>query len=590
MIKKVGKILVEKITEKIKAEIEKESKFQISEFVDKHVFDNYKDNIYKELLEKYGDEPFYNDLCNTLLRNNNLEILLERCKNHNILDDKTDIDLINQIMQENCMIIYNKSEVKKCLEGILKITFKTFNELKDPENIMLKNIIINESDRVSCEIKQYQKQSQDEIIKEIKALNTMDKISIDKKATNKITVTAQNKNIIASDITKGCKNTVKHFLGREDDINSILQIVENDTKDEQKSSIWVYGMGGMGKTQLCRKLYSIFQRYYQYIGWITIVGDFKESLINSINLHKNIDDLEKEYLEIINFLNSLGRQLVIFIDNYDVCDKYFKDIEALQCHVIITSRSKSPDTFNGYELGFLSFPDCKKLFRCFYTLEDNIIMNEIIYKTGYLALAVELVAKTGEKMALPLKEYYEKLVEKGFDIKTIVQSNWDNTGEKLNVALSMHFGIVFDLTSLSKNPEAIHILKNFSVLPYLGITQQEAVNWFGLNLEQNYLYDLVDLGWLQRIDFEYTMHPIISYTVKKSIPPVTKDCCNLINNLSHLIKILPGDNYLNSFMYLPYADSVGSYFIKRKETKEYKLLSILYIRIAEIYRDRKSVV
>lgn len=65
--------------------------------------------------------------------------------------------------------------------------------------------------------------------------------------------------------------------------------------------------------------------------------------------------------------------------------------------------------------------------------------------TGYLTLAIELVAKIGQKRKLRLEKYYEELKEKGFNIKTIVKSNWDNTGEELNVALSQHFSILFDI-------------------------------------------------------------------------------------------------------------------------------------------------
>ncbi len=562
MKKNIGEILVEKITEKVKDEIEKEGKSQIDDIINQHKLSTYKNKLYEELLKKYGNEPFYNELCNILLNNNNLDIFIKRSKNRELLDDETDIELIERILQGKSITIYNRSEVKKCLIDISKITYKAFNELKDPENIILKNIMFYEGDRINEKIEQ----TQEEILKEIKELN-------------------QVRTFNGNDITRGCKNVVKHFLGREDDINSILQILNLDFKDNQKSSIWIYGMGGMGKTQLCRKLYSIVQQQYPYVGWITNIGNFKESLVNSINIHKDTVDLEKEYLEILKFLNSLGKQLIVFIDNYDVYENYLEDIERLQCNVIITSRNKSPDTFTGYKLGFLSFSNCKKLFRYFYTLEDNMIMNEIIHKTGYLALAVELVAKTGQKMALPLKEYYEKLVEKGFDIKTIIQSNWDNNGDNLNVELSKHFGIVFDLASLKENAEAIYILKNFSVLPYLGVTQQEIVDWLTLDSEQNYLIDLVDLGWIQKIEQEYMMHPIISYTVKSTLSPIIQDCYNLIVSLSKKIKNMPGDNYLKAFIYLPYADSVGSYFIKKKETKELRLLAVLYIRIAEIYRS-----
>lgn len=346
-------------------------------------------------------------------------------------------------------------------------------------------------------------------------------------------------------------------------------------------------MGGMGKTQLCRKLYYELKSQYEYIGWIAYQGNFKLSLVSSIKKLDQTGDLEQEYKNAISYINSLGKRLLLFIDNYDTINDCIDDIEAMQCHVIVTSRTKNPDTFNEYQLDFLDFKACKSLFQTFYTLEDNMIMNEIIHKTGYLALAVELVAKTGQKLGLSLQEYYAKLEEKGFDIRTVVKSNWDNNGEKLNTALSKHFGIVFDLTSLKSNFEAIYILKNFSVLPYLGVSQCDITKWLCLDKEENMLFELVDSGWLQRTsDLEYMMHPIISFTVKNEITPAIQDCINLVTALSEAILLEAGSNYLQVFSYLPYAASVGEYFvnINTNNTKEYELI-VLYIRLAEIYRQ-----
>lgn len=390
----------------------------------------------------------------------------------------------------------------------------------------------------------------------------------------------------ATNITNDWKNTVKHFLGRRKDIKSIVELMENDHKNNEKTALWIYGMGGLGKTQLCRKLYSMFENQYSYIGWITCQGDFNSSLVNSVMRMKQTDNLDEAYQSALDYINFLGKKLVLFIDNYDSIDSYIGDIEALKCHVIITSRNKNPDTFTGYELGFLSFRHCKALFRRFYTLEDNVVMNEIIHKTGYLALAIELVAKTGQKMALPLKEFYQKLDEKGFDIKTVIRSNWDNKGEKLNTELSRHFSIVFDLTNFKSNPEALYILKNFSILPYLGVKQQDVIDWLALNQENNYLVDLVDSGWLQRLDFKYVMHPIISHTVKNTIHPIFLDCSNLIAALSKCIQVKATDNFLASLIYLPYASSVGRYFKTNHNinANSAAALALLFIRIADVYR------
>lgn len=575
IVNKLGGKLIEKIKEILVEEGESRAKKIVSEKNKKQFLKKYRESLDENLLKSYGNESFYDDLCRVLLKNNNLDILLRRCHNRNLVENETNEKFLDLIMQEVEGNPYNKTLIKSVIIHIGESAFESFNQLSDPEHIALKNIIKYEQDKTRVSIAEI-KENSNEIL--MGQRNILEKIS----SSDKISECPA----FAIDITWGCKNVVKHFLGRKNDLELINKLLEKDKNKNEKTSLWIYSMGGMGKTQLCRKLYSILNLKYSYIGWISYQGNFKQSLVNSISSLDRTGNLEKDYREAIHYLNGLGKRLLIFIDNYDAKNDCIDDIEALQCHVIITSRNKNPDTFTGYELGFLAFRDCKTLFRKFYTLEDNMIMNEIIHKTGYLALAVELVAKTGQKLGLSLQEYYLKLEEKGFDIQTIVQSNWDNNGEKLNAALSRHFGIVFDLTSLKVDSEAMYILKNFSVLPYLGIGQDDIIGWLNLDKEENLLYDLVDSGWLQRTsDFEYMMHPVICYTVKKAASPQVEDCTNMIKALSQCIFLEAGSNYLHVFTYLPYAASVGEYFAQNKMKDKGNVLLLLYIRLAEIYRQ-----
>lgn len=436
IIERLGEKIIEKSKEILMEESEEWAKTIISEKKREQFLEIYRRNLDETLLKKYGNEDFYDNLCQVLLADNNIDLILERCYNRDILDDESDETFFARITQEIQEESYNEVMVKNVLWHIGECAYKSFNQIKDPEHNALKNIIKREEDKTRTIIRQSQEET-------VKILEDHKKI-----LSNINQAYTQKGNIIyANDITWGCKNPVRHFLGRENDIDSIKKILEQD----EKTALWIYGMGGMGKTQLCRKLYFELKSKYEYIGWISYQGNLKHSLVNSINKLDKTGDLEQEYKNTISYINSFGKQLILFIDNYDTTNDYIDDIEAMQCHVIVTSRNKNPDTFTGYPLDFLDFKDCKTLFQTFYTLENNIIMNEIIHKTGYLALAVELVAKTGQKLGLSLQEYFFKLEEKGFDIRTVVKSNWDNNGEKLNTALSKHFVIVFDLTSLKSN-------------------------------------------------------------------------------------------------------------------------------------------
>lgn len=563
-------LLMEKLYEGLKEKLKSEGNNQIEQLInermEKHELDKFIKNLNENILEKYGDELFFDDLSNVLVEDKNMERLIERCKRKDIYGKETDNEFIERIMQNESMNSYNKACVKDVLEYVEQTVFWFFNELKDPDHIKIVNQLAKDGERTR---------------------DKLDKIQEELESLREYKLSSDNEDRIRDSkfITKSSKKAVNHFKGRNKEIASIIKIMEADQTENEKISLWIYGMGGIGKTQLCRKICSKIYGKYPYLGWIDYQGNFKQAIVNSVNMGEKTDDLEREYEKALRYVNSLGRKLLLFIDNYDMLDSYLGDIESLQCHVIVTSRNSNPETFCGYKIDFLDFSACKELFCYFYTIEKNMIINEIIHKTGYLSLAVELVAKTGQKLGLKLEEYYLKLEERGFDIGTVVQSNWDNTGDNLNMELSKQLSIVFDLTSMRKNGEIMYILKNFSILPYLGITRQEAVEWLALEEDSGSLYDLAESGWLQLSGMEYTMHPVVSFTVVQMESPQIDDSINLVRALSNSILVKPGDNYLKAFNYLPYAESVGEYFVKMPFVQKGVLdLALLYIRISEINR------
>ena len=544
----------------------------ISQKVHQKKQEEYVQKLEAELLKTYGEETLYNDLCNVIFTDHNLERIIKRAYDRKLCDKKTDAEFIEEMLAGKDIRDY--SRIKDILLRILKIAYQRLNKIDDLEAIKLKNIIKSNSDEINTALKEVLDNTK-------KILNNQQKEEI-----SHANITNRAVGLEAIDISYGCKNPVQHFLGRDDEIKETLEILRNSENRAAMSRLWIYGMGGLGKTQLCRRLYELAKTNYVYIGWITCQDNFKYSLVNCISVIKKTEDIENDYYEILKYLNSLGRQAIIFIDNYDCSKDCIQDIEKLQCNVVVTSRYKNPDTFVGYKLGHLSFPNCKKLFYRFYTIENNIIMNEIIHRTGYLALAVEIVAKTGQKMGLRLADYYKKLEEKGFDIKTVIESNWDNIGEKANVELSKHFYIVFDLSGLARDLAAMYVLKNMSIFPYLGTPKEKIIAWLGLDIENNVLYDLADSGWLERTEeFEYIMHPIISYTVRHKNPPLIEDCASLIQALSETITVKEGDNYLQSIIYLPYAQSVGEFFVIRHREKQGYKMGVFYCRLAEFYRN-----
>ena len=519
------------------------------------------------LFQKYSDSQIYEELFRVLKKQDFMKKLVAFCQDQDSEEDSITIQRMISEMVEDCSDIYTRSRIKEILQDISLKAFDYFNNIEDEEIFKLKNYLEREGREIRQKIDE-QSNIQQEILSKLREKEPQHRT-------------------ISEEITFGPPKPVVHFCGRESEIRDIEIITDKYLHDRDRLALWVYGMGGLGKTQLCRKIYLRFRERFSYIGWIPYQGDFRASLTEALYWpgKNEKQNLEKRYREALKYLQQLGSKALLFIDNYNNPEDCMADIERLSCNVIISSRSKNPDVFLGYELDFLNLKENKKIFCNFYTIreEENEILNEIIHLAGYLTIAVELLAKTARKQNLTMLELYGILQSKSFDIHTVIQSNWDNQGKELQEELTKHFEIIFDLTSIRLDVQKLQILQNFSILPYLSIDQKKAIQWMNLDRETSELMDLYDSGWLERSeDGKYSMHPLISYTIKKYAPPYIKDCRSLIKNLGKQIQINDGCNYWEIFAYLPYADAVGKYFCIR-ESETSNDLGKLYCELAVAY-------
>jgi len=393
----------------------------------------------------------------------------------------------------------------------------------------------------------------------------------------------KDEKISAEYITAHSKRAVQHFIGRTDELNEIRMRLDSG----YPQAIWIHGMGGLGKTQLCRKLFYDLESRFPYLGWVTVDRDFKQSIVNQVVCEKDESDMEQAYQDTLKFIDARGTNLVLFVDNVDRSGLHCEELEKLNCHVVVTSRDKAPDTFTEKALGFLSLSACKDLFYSYYKKKKDDFVNEVIHRAGYLTLAVELLAKTARNIDISVAELLAKLIDKSFDLKTVVDTNWDNDEAAQNKAVSAQFGIVFSFSGVKSDDDKIYILKNMAILPYLATRQKLLCEWLDLDDESSIFRQLYDFGWLQYSEEDgYLMHPIISYTVKAELVPSFQDCERLTNALCKAIDFTAMQKVLEVLEFTPYAQYIADYFIVEFNIKENtpSRLSLLYLRLAIVYR------
>ncbi|MDR2940707.1 MAG: ATP-binding protein, partial [Clostridiales bacterium] len=162
-----------------------------------------------------------------------------------------------------------------------------------------------------------------------------------------------------------------NFVGREGLIKDIKDMIDSENK-----TVLVSGFGGMGKTEICKK---IFHEYYnspqndiKYIGWINYGTNLKSSIFQNIIYFKKFEEMNYIYevshksIEEVHFdltrefLNEHGGQVLLFIDNMNEAEKEDRDIILnLPNKIVITSRINEFDRVKPIEIDKLPLADCK---------------------------------------------------------------------------------------------------------------------------------------------------------------------------------------------------------------------------------------
>ena len=320
------------------------------------------------------------------------------------------------------------------------------------------------------------------------------------------------------------------FVGRAD----ILRDIEAAFRDGE-TIVNLYGMGGIGKSEICRKLYhDRADALSRYVGWLT----WHDTLQNT--LYAQFRDIREDnaarYLQLAReYVRDKGRELLIFLDNADeMNDTQAAELSTLGCRFLVTSR-RQQERFFGLHAGTLPPEDCRVLYRrALYrkrTLSDaspDATLDEILRLAAWHTLTVELLAKTQRAAGLDAQELLDKLRESGFDLTGVEEEitythhpeqGGDGDGYR---KLIEHMTVVFDLSRL--RADALHALQGMSLLaPNEYISVKTVKKWLDLpNL--NGLNRAADTGWLnEKTESDGTravsIHPVVAAVVRRNAPP-----------------------------------------------------------------------
>lgn len=361
-----------------------------------------------------------------------------------------------------------------------------------------------------------------------------------------------------------------HFVGGNLNVRNIEEALRYNAR-----TILLHGIGGMGKTELCRFL---FEKYtvktgsdiIKKVGWITYHDTLKDSFFGQFPKIVS-KDVDYYWNEVKRFINELGYELLLIIDNADeMTEQEFLLLKELGCRMILTAR-KSVDRITTIELEPLPMSECRELYRAYSrdNSADNSLIDNIVTLAARHTLAIELLAKVQYYDGISAEELYEELQKKDFDLSDImvkipyIHNPENNSDEVWDKRFMEHIEKIFDLTKIRNNPEEMRVMQLCSLLAAgVPIPMRIVKEWLELT-ELNTINKLVEKSWLIRNNQletpSFTIHPLISSVIRYSCMPTEEVTGALIRKAADDIMIKNSETHMDKLEILPHAVAVAKH-------------------------------
>ena len=334
--------------------------------------------------------------------------------------------------------------------------------------------------------------------------------------------------IMDSEVPRPCR----YFLGREEELDELHTMLEENSK------AFLYGIAGIGKSELAKAYAKQYKKYYTNILYVEYAGDLHQAVTDMDFTDDLPEDGEEERFRKHNrFLRSLKDDTLLIIDNFNVTatqDSFLPVVLKYRCRILFTTRSK----FDGHcILQLKEIRDPASLFQlaaAFYSEAEvhQTLVEEIIEIVHRHAFAVELAAKLLKNGILPPEHLLEKLREEKASLENEDKISAIKDGQNSKATYYNHIHTLFSLYSISVEQQ--EIMRNLCFLPPAGISARIFADWLGLT-DLNAINDLVETGFVQATTrHTISLHPMIQEIALSETKPSVTGCHTLLNSLQKI--------------------------------------------------------
>lgn len=383
------------------------------------------------------------------------------------------------------------------------------------------------------------------------------------------------------------------FIGREEEIDEIKQ------KLQSANIIFLYGIGGIGKTELAKK---VTYEYMEQERKATVLFiSYQNNIVDSVcsdnveiqNLtysdKESNEELFKRKLKIMK--NLLTKKDLIIIDNFDVeFDEHLEELFECKCKFLVTTRFDFRDTY--YCIKVSPFRKIETVFELFqqynqyeYNEEEKEVLRDIFELVDRHTMTVELIAKNMRISSIDPLELREKLfTNDGITASGDIGIRFRKDRKTTKQSVEQHLKIIFDLSSFSE--KELLLIRSLSLFGITKIKKALFLEWFDMNLS-NDMENLIRNGWIQEreSDLKISLHQVILDLVYNNLNPSSENCVEVTKAMLNYAAQKEFESYIKK----QNRDQLCSIFLERI-TGESRLLVQFLNQYCENIKNKYEII
>ena len=372
-------------------------------------------------------------------------------------------------------------------------------------------------------------------------------------------------------------SSCKYFCGREKELQAFLKMLEAEDK------IFIYGVGGIGKSEFVKKFIKDNKSDFTNILFITYADGLKNT-IAGINFKGDKPDevLENLYTQHMNYLRVMQSDTLIIIDNFDIVpedDENFDDIMELNCKIIFTTRSHIGEDYTVFEILNI---DKNSLFEMAEKLNvtdiDKDTLDRIFEALHNHTLACELILRLLKKSAFTADELLDKILNEhvGLDVSEKIRKD-------ISATYYEHIHQLFRLFALTD--EQKNNMRLLSLAPVIGIRDEYFMQLSGVK-NMNAINELDEIGLVQYSEHIICVHSLIGEAAAADFAPDMDNCRDFMDNLIAEFQhhLYTEKNYFRQATVLEIADRIVE-FAAKNDVERYLYFLINACPYAETFED-----